>query len=235
MILITVVCTIRRPFLRSFEVILLHKQRCLDYFHRSTKVKQNRNSRFRSAGLGHSIDDFTLDLKLANFEFFLCRFSLLRNKKLQVMEKTKKELALSMQSGKLDQVSFPRGLIAAFFFEGILVPSIIRLKQARVRVEHYIREESTVNGYEMLGCLCDLLIARFSLVESEKTLPSELKVSNPTATCDGAHVRKHYFKISIILFDMLTCFFRSFRKFTPLVSPSFAEGKHCSARQLFAG
>lgn len=44
-------------------------------------------------------------------------------------------------------------------------------------MEHLIREESVVIGLEMLSCLCDLLLARFSLVETEKRIPPELKVT----------------------------------------------------------
>ena len=46
-----------------------------------------------------------------------------------------------------------------------------------MKVEHLLREEAVVIGYEMLSCLCDLLLARFSLVESERTLSPELKVA----------------------------------------------------------
>ena len=49
--------------------------------------------------------------------------------------------------------------------------------QVRVKAEFLIREESVVVGYEMLACLCELLLARFSLVETEKRLPPDLKVT----------------------------------------------------------
>ncbi len=50
-------------------------------------------------------------------------------------------------------------------------------------MELLIREESVVVGYEMLSCLCELLLARFSLVETEKRLPPDLKVSPMVTLC----------------------------------------------------
>ncbi|CAJ0582838.1 unnamed protein product, partial [Mesorhabditis spiculigera] len=42
--------------------------------------------------------------------------------------------------------------------------------RARIRVEHIIREDYLVEAYELLEMYCDLLLARFGLIEQMKTL-----------------------------------------------------------------
>lgn len=40
--------------------------------------------------------------------------------------------------------------------------------RARIRVEHIIREDNYVEAMEMLEMFCDLLLARFGLIEKMK-------------------------------------------------------------------
>ncbi|VDN27323.1 unnamed protein product [Cylicostephanus goldi] len=42
--------------------------------------------------------------------------------------------------------------------------------RARIRVEHIIREDYLVEAFEILEMYCDLLLARFGLIEQMKTL-----------------------------------------------------------------
>nr|XP_035924542.1 IST1 homolog isoform X2 [Halichoerus grypus] len=45
-------------------------------------------------------------------------------------------------------------------------------ERARIRVEHIIREDYLVEAMEMLELYCDLLLARFSLIQATKYLIS---------------------------------------------------------------
>lgn len=40
--------------------------------------------------------------------------------------------------------------------------------RARIKVEHIIREDYLVEAYEILEMYCDLLLARFGLIEQVK-------------------------------------------------------------------
>ena len=46
--------------------------------------------------------------------------------------------------------------------------SINKADRARIRVEHIIREDNYVEAMEMLEMFCDLLLARFGLIEKMK-------------------------------------------------------------------
>ncbi|XP_077918481.1 IST1 homolog [Halichoerus grypus] len=45
-------------------------------------------------------------------------------------------------------------------------------ERARIRVEHIIREDYLVEAMEMLELYCDLLLARFSLIQATKLSPN---------------------------------------------------------------
>mmetsp|Transcript_20554 Transcript_20554/g.32141 ORF Transcript_20554/g.32141 Transcript_20554/m.32141 type:complete len:324 (-) Transcript_20554:482-1453(-) len=85
----------------------------------------------------------------AQLKLTIQRISLMRNKRYQQIEVVKKQVAQFLQTGKEEQ--------------------------ARVKVEHVIRETSLAEGFDILASLCDLLLARFALVESEKTCASDIK------------------------------------------------------------
>ncbi|KAK9032101.1 hypothetical protein V6N11_056384 [Hibiscus sabdariffa] len=46
---------------------------------------------------------------------------------------------------------------------------------ARIRVEHVVREEKTVEAYGLLEIYCELIVARMPMVESQKDCPIDLK------------------------------------------------------------
>eukprot|EP00281_Chroomonas_sp_CCMP1168_P031408 CAMPEP_0206247902 /NCGR_PEP_ID=MMETSP0047_2-20121206/20066_1 /ASSEMBLY_ACC=CAM_ASM_000192 /TAXON_ID=195065 /ORGANISM="Chroomonas mesostigmatica_cf, Strain CCMP1168" /LENGTH=206 /DNA_ID=CAMNT_0053673475 /DNA_START=19 /DNA_END=635 /DNA_ORIENTATION=- len=77
-------------------------------------------------------------LKLA-----ISRIGLLRNKKVQIVDRQKREIAALLNQNKIDL--------------------------ARVKAEHVIRESGISEGMDILAALCDLLLARFPLVEKHKT------------------------------------------------------------------
>mmetsp|Transcript_43309 Transcript_43309/g.115860 ORF Transcript_43309/g.115860 Transcript_43309/m.115860 type:complete len:84 (+) Transcript_43309:65-316(+) len=74
----------------------------------------------------------------------------MKNKTIQLVEKTKNDIGIVMRANKIEQ--------------------------AKVKVEILLREEMLIEAYETLGCLSELLLARFSMVETEKACPLELKV-----------------------------------------------------------
>ncbi len=43
-----------------------------------------------------------------------------------------------------------------------------KIDRARIKVEHIIREDYSVEGMEIVEMYCDLLLARFGLVQSMK-------------------------------------------------------------------
>ena len=77
------------------------------------------------------------------------RVKLLRNKKANAVVNLKREIADLLNAGKDDS--------------------------ARVRVEAVLREEATLEAFEVLDLFCELLIVRLPLIESTKDLPADLK------------------------------------------------------------
>ncbi|XP_006646252.2 uncharacterized protein LOC102712877 [Oryza brachyantha] len=46
---------------------------------------------------------------------------------------------------------------------------------ARIRVEHVIREEKFMQAYDLIEVYCELMVARMSIIDSQKTCPIDLK------------------------------------------------------------
>ncbi|KAI4999985.1 hypothetical protein ZWY2020_004574 [Hordeum vulgare] len=46
---------------------------------------------------------------------------------------------------------------------------------ARIRVEHVIREEKFMQAYDLIEVYCELIVARMSIIDSQKTCPIDLK------------------------------------------------------------
>ena len=76
--------------------------------------------------------------------------------RLKLLEKKKTELALKARKG-----------IGAFIINN-------KVDRARIRVEHIIREDYTVEALEIIEMYCDLLLARFGLIEQSKTVDTGL-------------------------------------------------------------
>ena len=70
--------------------------------------------------------------------------------RLKLMEKKKTELALKA-----------RKEIADYILAG-------KLERAKIRVEHIIREDYIVEAMEVVEMYCDLLLARFGLIQQMK-------------------------------------------------------------------
>ncbi|OWM66105.1 PHD finger protein rhinoceros [Punica granatum] len=103
------------------------------------------------------------------------RAKLLKNKKEVVVKQLKRELAQLLESGQ-DQ-------------------------NARIRVEHVVREEKMMAAYELIEIFCELIAIRLPIIESQKNCPIDLKeavssVIFAAPRCSDipelADVRKHF-------------------------------------------
>jgi len=77
------------------------------------------------------------------------RFGILNSKKTNLIKTQKRDIAALLRDGKEEK--------------------------ARIRVEHLIRMDFTIEAYELLGLLCELLHERAALVASEKDCPGDLR------------------------------------------------------------
>lgn len=77
-----------------------------------------------------------------NLRLVINRLKLLEKKKTEIALKSRKEIADYITAGKEDR--------------------------ARIRVEHIIREDYLVEAMELLEMYCDLLLARFGLIQTQK-------------------------------------------------------------------
>ncbi|XP_041006721.1 probable GPI-anchored adhesin-like protein PGA55 isoform X2 [Juglans microcarpa x Juglans regia] len=77
------------------------------------------------------------------------RIKLLKNKRDVQLKQLKREVAQLLESGQD--------------------------RTARIRVEHVVREEKTTAAYELIEIYCELIVARLSIIESQKNCPIDLK------------------------------------------------------------
>ncbi|XP_078256939.1 IST1 homolog isoform X1 [Rhinoraja longicauda] len=89
-----------------------------------------------------------------NLRLVINRLKLLEKKKTELAQKARKEIADYLASGKDER--------------------------ARIRVEHIIREDYLVEAMEILELYCDLLLARFGMIQSMKELDTGLSESIST-------------------------------------------------------
>ncbi|XP_063220127.1 IST1 homolog isoform X1 [Bacillus rossius redtenbacheri] len=83
-----------------------------------------------------------------NLRLAINRLKLLEKKKTELAQKARKEIADYISGGKVER--------------------------ARIRVEHIIREDYMVEAMEIIEMYCDLLLARFGLIQQMKTLDDGL-------------------------------------------------------------
>ncbi|XP_036753812.1 IST1 homolog isoform X3 [Manis pentadactyla] len=97
---------------------------------------------------------FKADRLQVNLQLVVNRLKLLEKKKTEQVQKARKEVADYLAAGKEER--------------------------AGIRVEHIIREDYLVEAMEILELYCDLLLARFSLIQATKKLDSCLAESVST-------------------------------------------------------
>ncbi|GFT64456.1 IST1 homolog [Nephila pilipes] len=83
-----------------------------------------------------------------NLRLSINRLKLLEKKKTELAQKSRREIADYLANGKLER--------------------------SKIRVEHIIREDYLVEAMELVEMYCDLLLARFGLVQQMKTLDEGL-------------------------------------------------------------
>lgn len=83
-----------------------------------------------------------------NLRLSINRLKLLEKKKTELAQKSRREIADYISNGKLER--------------------------SKIRVEHIIREDYLVEAMELVEMYCDLLLARFGLVQQMKTLDEGL-------------------------------------------------------------
>lgn len=77
------------------------------------------------------------------------RFGILTNKKTNLIKQDKREIAELLRNGKEEK--------------------------ARIKVEHVIRQDFTIEAYEILELLCELVHERMRLIAHEQDCPADLK------------------------------------------------------------
>nr|XP_056718627.1 IST1 homolog [Euleptes europaea] len=107
-----------------------------------------------------------------NLRLVINRLKLLEKKKTELAQKARKEIADYLASGKDER--------------------------ARIRVEHIIREDYLVEAMEILELYCDLLLARFGLIQSMKELDSGLAEAVSTLIWAAPRLQSEVAELKIV-------------------------------------
>ncbi|XP_006572340.1 IST1 homolog isoform X3 [Apis mellifera] len=105
------------------------------------------------------------------------RLKLLEKKKTELAQKARKEIADYLAAGKIER--------------------------AKIRVEHIIREDYMVEAMELLEMYCDLLLARFGLIQQMKNLDEGLAEAISTIIWAAPRIQTDVQEIKVIA-DILT-------------------------------
>ncbi|XP_015433350.1 PREDICTED: IST1 homolog isoform X2 [Dufourea novaeangliae] len=105
------------------------------------------------------------------------RLKLLEKKKTELAQKARKEIADYIAAGKVER--------------------------AKIRVEHIIREDYMVEAMELLEMYCDLLLARFGLIQQMKNLDEGLAEAISTIIWAAPRIQTDVQEIKVIA-DILT-------------------------------
>ncbi|XP_004600610.2 IST1 homolog isoform X2 [Sorex araneus] len=107
-----------------------------------------------------------------NLRLVINRLKLLEKKKTELAQKARKEIADYLAAGKDER--------------------------ARIRVEHIIREDYLVEAMEILELYCDLLLARFGLIQSMKELDTGLAESVSTLIWAAPRLQSEVAELKIV-------------------------------------
>ncbi|XP_037733491.1 IST1 homolog isoform X2 [Chelonia mydas] len=107
-----------------------------------------------------------------NLRLVINRLKLLEKKKTELAQKARKEIADYLASGKDER--------------------------ARIRVEHIIREDYLVEAMEILELYCDLLLARFGLIQSMKDLDTGLAEAVSTLIWAAPRLQSEVAELKIV-------------------------------------
>ncbi|KAK6294650.1 hypothetical protein J4Q44_G00354800 [Coregonus suidteri] len=112
-----------------------------------------------------------------NLRLVINRLKLLEKKKTELAQKARKEIADYLSTGKDER--------------------------ARIRVEHIIREDYLVEAMEILELYCDLLLARFGLIQSMKELDPGLQEAVSTLIWAAPRLQSEVNELKIVVSDQL--------------------------------
>uniref|UniRef100_K9IJ64 IST1 homolog n=1 Tax=Desmodus rotundus TaxID=9430 RepID=K9IJ64_DESRO len=115
---------------------------------------------------------FKADRLRVNLQLAVSRLKLLERKKTEQAQKARKEIADYLAAGKEER--------------------------ARIRVEHIIREDYLVEAMEILELYCDLLLARFGLIQSMKELDSGLAEAVSTLIWAAPRLQSEVAELKIV-------------------------------------
>uniref|UniRef100_A0A4W5LKC7 IST1 homolog n=1 Tax=Hucho hucho TaxID=62062 RepID=A0A4W5LKC7_9TELE len=107
-----------------------------------------------------------------NLRLVINRLKLLEKKKTELAQKARKEIADYLSTGKDER--------------------------ARIRVEHIIREDYLVEAMEILELYCDLLLARFGLIQSMKELDPGLQEAVSTLIWAAPRLQSEVNELKIV-------------------------------------
>ncbi|XP_023611801.1 IST1 homolog isoform X2 [Myotis lucifugus] len=119
---------------------------------------------------------FKADRLRVNLQLVVNRLKLLERKKTEQAQKARKEVADHLAAGKDER--------------------------ARIRVEHIIREDYLVEAMELLELYCNLLLARFSLIQATKDLDSGLAESVSTLIWAAPRLQSEVPELKIVMYKL---------------------------------
>lgn len=94
-----------------------------------------------------------------NLKMATQRISMIVNKKTNLVARHKREIVGLLQAGKYDK--------------------------ANIKIEHIIREDRTIEVYEIISLMCELLVERLTLIATDKVCPADLAASISTVIWVG--------------------------------------------------
>ncbi|KAL3321064.1 hypothetical protein Ciccas_000266 [Cichlidogyrus casuarinus] len=98
-----------------------------------------------------------------NLSIAIQRLKVLQKKKTEISEKTRAEIANLIKINKLDR--------------------------ARIRCEVIIRDDYTIEVYDVLELLCEILVSRFALIQSQKEIDKSLEETFATIIWCGSRLQ----------------------------------------------
>jgi len=84
-----------------------------------------------------------------NLKMSIQRMHIVKAKKAEQIKRSKKDIAMLLKNGKEEK--------------------------ARIRCEHVVREDFTIEAYEILELLCELILERLKLIEAEEECPFDMR------------------------------------------------------------
>ncbi|XP_018594288.1 IST1 homolog isoform X1 [Scleropages formosus] len=121
-----------------------------------------------------------------NLRLVINRLKLLEKKKTELAQKSRKEIADYLASGKDER--------------------------ARIRVEHIIREDYLVEAMEILELYCDLLLTRFGLIQSLKNLDPGLQEAVSTLIWAAPRLQSEVTELKIVSDQLCAKYSKEFGK-----------------------